>query len=145
MLLGDRRIFQQVAFAVCHLFVETLGPSIHALEDRRGSEKLECAAHSKALVATMLETPPRRSIERLNPEPPALTLLERSKALRSVAASRAHNTRGSLAAASGTRTRDRTASGLTGSRQRNPPPARNRGRPNQQSTSTHLNFHIASL
>ncbi len=57
VLPADRCILQQLTLAILDPPLEMFGPPIDALQNRRGRQKLERAAHSEPLATAMLKPP----------------------------------------------------------------------------------------
>ena len=81
MVLGDRRVVEEIARAEGDYPIEPLLSRVHQPEHGGRGQKLERAAHRKALIGPTLETEAGPRIEDRDPEAPALAVLDRGEPL----------------------------------------------------------------
>ena len=76
MRLGDRRILQQIVRPIGDFPVEALGAVVHTFQRCGRGQKLERAAHRKALIGAMLDRCAGSRVAHEDAEPPALARLD---------------------------------------------------------------------
>jgi hypothetical protein len=85
MRLGDRRVFEQIAWAIGDFAVEALGALVHAVERRGCSQKLERAARREPFVGAMPDRRAGSRVEYKDAKPAALARFDLGEPLLSEA------------------------------------------------------------